>query len=81
MEFLTAPLASDTHGACHGCNASDTRLTASVMQIADHLTLKNALRQPVKTGVRTYLICEDCADSHPLWKLNPGADATDAVTA
>ena len=69
MEFISAKLLNATQGACTGCHRDQAVLDAVVMQIDDHPTSKNAMRQPIKVGVKAHLICGECSRNHPLWKL------------
>ena len=75
MEYITAPLHTQTSGKCAGCQ-QDGVLTGSVMEIKDDPKRRNGMNQPIKHGVQTFLICETCRTTHPMWKSDEAQPQT-----
>ena len=70
MEFINAPLNKPSQGDCEGCARKAVALTAVVLKVEPHPTKKYATGGDITIGKKAHLICEECATSHPLWRLD-----------
>ena len=68
MEYLTAPLARPSTGDCASCPAKNVPLTKAVVQVEDHPTRRNGMKQPIKLGLTANLICDSCSTTNPMWR-------------
>ena len=78
MEFISAPLTKTAKGSCDGCGRDQVVLTATVVKVEDHPTKRNAAGKGILIGVQGHLICRECCEHHPIWKLEdiePGTTA------
>ena len=76
MEFLQAPLKQQQTGTCDACSDDGANLTAAVITIRRDYSRRNGMKEPEITGDKAHLICADCAESHPLWRLPKTAATT-----
>ena len=68
MQFITAGLNQTMQGNCDGCGEKRTELTAAITKVYEDFNRRDALGKPLTTGETSFLVCGQCAGSHPLWK-------------
>ena len=69
MQFISAPLARTANGSCDGCGRDQVVLTGTLIKVEDHPTKRNAVGKGILIGVQDSLICGECCEHHPIWKL------------